>query len=561
MDEAAQGGAGHADAGLVRIKRALISVSDKTGLEPLVRALAKFDVEIISTGGTAKAIEAMGVPVTPVEAVTGFPEILGGRVKTLHPAIHAAILADRDNPEHMAELEAHGITPIDLVVVNLYPFEETAKKEGVTEEELIEQIDIGGVALLRAAAKNAKHVCVLTHPQQYETLENATSMSLTTADRANMSGRAFRETAGYDAIITTRIHHQEEYISRELRYGENPHQRAQVIAGRQAPPKGPAVIPGVGATRQLAGKELSYNNLADASAATLLAWEFGCELFPEQDEPWEGATAAVCVKHTNPCGAATSLSTQDAARAAMAGDPRAAYGGVFAVTGTVDIETARLLVESSFLEVVIAPKFANGAAELITERWKSARLIETGELRTPEPHMRKWWPGDQIVREILGGTLNQTLDTAWPRTGEWVRNSGVSLNHQTTRASSHIWLCAKHLTSNAIAIGGPDPDDGADPSTVRLFGAGCGQQDRVWACRIAAEKAKDSIERARAKDLPVIGASDAFFPFPDGPELLIDAGVTVIVHPGGSKRDHETFELCERHGVTCLTTGVRHFRH
>lgn len=553
----------------VRIRRALISVSDKTGLKTLVQALETFGVEIISTGGTAKAIEAMGVAVTPVEAVTGFPEVLGGRVKTLHPAIHAAILGDRDNPEHMADLKKHGIEPIDLVVVNLYPFEETAAKAGVTEEELIEQIDIGGVALLRAAAKNHEHVAVVQGSRQYEALADALREldgCVGRGDRYGWACEAFVTTSRYDRCIVGAIEQFEpdgmsdrDSHDGSLRYGENPHQKADVIARRVR--ELPSVVPFFDGARQRSGKALSYNNLNDASGAASLAFDLSRL---RADSP-----SAVVVKHTNPCGVAVAPTIGAAVRAAIAGDPRAAYGGILATMFEIDETAARIIREASFFEVIAAAAFSEEALSMLSEKWPNVRLLDR---ITPLQGLRS----DEDVRElcvshrtILGGKLEQEIDLEVPASDApslgWEHAAGPAIAEATLHACGVVWLCAKHLTSNAIAIGGPDPDEdaagGDGPSAVRLFGGGCGQQDRVWACRIAAEKAGESIERAQGRGLPVIAASDAFFPFPDGPELLIEAGVSVIVHPGGSKRDEETLDLCDRRGVTCLTTGRRHFRH
>lgn len=581
-----------APGGLLRPRRALLSVSDKAGLARFAHALVAHGVELISTGGTARHLRDAGLPVTDVSRVTAFPEVLGGRVKTLHPAIHAAILADRDNPDHLAQLAHHAIAPIDLVVVNLYPFEQAAAKPGVTLDELIEEIDIGGVALTRAAAKNHRHVALVTDPGDLAGLaaELSAHGGITAATRARLAVAAFRRTSAYDHAIAsglaahpapdaTPIHSQRDEVPTDglgetiavdlarvmpLRYGENPHQPAAVYAtpgGNSA-----SVVPGAGAS-QLHGKELSYNNLLDASTAALCAIDLG--------KIHRDAHVAVIVKHTNPCGVGVGPTLAEATRAALAGDTVAAYGGIYATPRVLDVETAELLVRSTFFEVIVAQEFSDGARELLAERWKNVRLIQ-GNL---ELAVLTAGAGDRPVglrsglgsglRSVLGGVLAQRPDLRVPEMGSamlgWSHAAGPVPSAAVLGAAATVWVCAKHLTSNAIAIGGVDPDGpngpGSGVTTVRLFGAGCGQQDRVWACRIASEKARETIARAHARGTPVVAASDAFFPFPDGPELLINAGVTVLIHPGGSKRDQETLDLCAARGVTCLTTGVRHFRH
>ncbi len=531
--------------------RALLSVSDKTGLVAFARELSALGYEIVSTGGTARALREGGLDVTGVSEVTGFPEVMGGRVKTLHPKVHGGILADRDNPEHVAAMREHAIEAIDIVVINLYPFEETIAG-GCTHEEAVEQIDIGGPAMVRASAKNHAHVTVVTDPAQYEDVveELRANGGRTTRElRAALAAEAFAMTSTYDGAIADYLADAgtdevsdgpawPEVVSIDmdlvtaLRYGENPHQAAALYVDPHA--EGPSLA----TARQLAGKELSYNNLADAASAMGLADDFA------QVSP--GRVGAVVVKHTNACGAAVAGSVGDAVRAAYSGDPLAAYGGILAVNHAIDEATAAFLSEGQkFFEVVLAPGFAGDAAGLLSERWKNVRLLEVGEWASErlEP--------DVAVKLIPGGALLQERDAAVADAGAWTHGAGPGPEGGSLEAAAVVWTIAKHLTSNAIAIGGADPEVAG---AVRLFGGGCGQVDRVSACRLALAKAGELARGA-------VAASDAFFPFDDGPRLLIDGGVSVLVHPGGSKRDGDTFKVCEERGVTCLLTGVRHFRH
>jgi len=517
----------------VALRRALLSVSDKTALTDFARALAARGVEIISTGGTAKAIKDAGVDVTPVESVTGFPEMMDGRVKTLHPKVHGALLGLTDKEDHAAAMREHGIAPIDLLVVNLYPFEETVARPGATLEDAVENIDIGGPAMIRSAAKNAARVAVATRPEQYARIleELETTGGATTLDlRLELMREAYRRTAEYDAAIAAylaeRAGHDAELPdslslrwnkSSDLRYGENPHQRAALYT---APGDAGPSIP---AARLLHGKPLSYNNIADAAAALELVIDLART----------GRAAAAVIKHANPCGAATAPDAAAAIDLAMRGDPLAAFGGIVASSAPVTAAAARRLTEGdAFLEVVAAPAFEPEAVDILSARWKNARLLETGDLagaRAAAPELRT----------IRGGALRQSADAAPADPAAWTHAAGPAPAPELLAAAATVWTAAKHLRSNAVAIGGP---------------AGAGQMDRVAACRNAVAKAGD-----RAKG--AVATSDAFFPFPDGPEILIDAGVAAIVHPGGSKRDQETLDLCERRGVTCLLTGIRHFKH
>jgi phosphoribosylaminoimidazolecarboxamide formyltransferase/IMP cyclohydrolase len=527
------------------IRRALLSVSDKAQLVELASGLHALGVELVSTGGTARAIAGAGIPVVEVESLTGFPEMLDGRVKTLHPAVHGGLLARRDLPEHAAALEAHGIGTIDLLCVGLYPFERTAATPGVTRAEAIEQIDIGGPAMIRSAAKNHAHVAVLTDPSQYgAVLEELRSGggALSGATLRRLALEAFRRTAAYDAAISAHLASLEPGAealparltlglerAAGLRYGENPHQRAATYRPG-APGRGVDLV----SAEPLHGKALSYNNLLDADAAIALAGE----LRRATGDP----ASAVVVKHTNPCGAAVAGGAAGAIDAALAGDPLAAFGGILGCGAPIDAPSAeRLCAEGLFLEVVVAPSFDDDALEALRARWKNLRLLAVGPVDEPGP-------APVALRPIAGGYLAQEPDTMADDPSAWTHAAGPAPDDATRRAASAVWAMSRRLTSNAIAIGG------ATGEAVALFGAGAGQMDRVASCRVAVAKAGDRAAGA-------VAASDAFFPFADGPEILADAGVRTIVQPGGSRRDGETLELCERRGITLLLTGVRHFRH
>ena len=546
--------------GTVRIRRALVSVSDKTGLEAFARALVEGGAEIVSTGGTAAALARAGIPCVPIEELTGFPEMMDGRVKTLHPRVHGGLLAVRDDPAHVAAMEAHGIRPIDLVCVNLYPFESTVAKPGIAEHEAVEQIDIGGPSMVRSAAKNHASVAVVTDPAQYDAVAGelrAHGGCTTLALRRRLANAAFARTAEYDAAIarwmgsngfageaaggdgaargagadelppefTVRLARTES-----LRYGENPHQRGAVYRDIDA------VGAGIVGARMLHGKQLSYNNLLDASAALTLVADLASQL------PM-GAACAV-IKHTNPCGAAVAGTVLESFERAWAGDPLAAFGGIVAFGSEVDAETARAMAEGErFVEVVIAPGYAPEALAVLQGRWKNARLLETGPVAAAVAGMR-------AMRTIPGGMLVQDRD-AVPIDGRaFVHAAGPAPSDALRWDAAVMFTVAKHLTSNAVCIGA----DGA------LWGAGAGQMDRVASCRNAVEKARARLA-SRAPGAVAVAASDAFFPFADGPGLLADAGVGCIVHPGGSKRDQDTLDLCNARGITCLLTGTRHFRH
>jgi phosphoribosylaminoimidazolecarboxamide formyltransferase/IMP cyclohydrolase len=536
---------------LVRVTRALLSVSDKTDLIPFARALVQHGVELISTGGTARALAEAGLRVTPIDTVTGFPEMLDGRVKTLHPVIHGGLLALRSNAEHVATMKAHGIRPIDLVCVNLYPFERTIAREGATDAEAIEQIDIGGPSMIRSGAKNFASVAVVTSADQYDRVvaELAASQGCTSGRlRADLAAAAFSKTSQYDAAIASYLGKRDGMAfppvlsqrlvkQEELRYGENPHQRAALYVD---PTTRETSIP---TARQLHGKQLGYNNILDAAAALdLVAMLRGVAT-------GDGTTGvgACVVKHTNPCGAAVASTGAGAIDAAIAGDPLAAYGGILACNQGIDAAAAeRITREGTFFEVVIAPAYTPEAAAMISKRWANVRILETGAFRTGIAARIE-------LRSIAGGMLAQDRDTQVGDPERWTHAAGPKPDAAMLGQASMLEVVCRALSSNAVVIGGSDGLTSGG-GAVRLFGAGAGQMDRVASCRIA-------VEKAGAMARGGIAVSDAFFPFADGPGLLIDAGVRAIVHAGGSKRDQETLDLCEKRGVTCLITGMRHFRH
>jgi phosphoribosylaminoimidazolecarboxamide formyltransferase/IMP cyclohydrolase len=526
------------DVELRPIARALLSVSDKTGLTELARALAARGVELVSTGGTAKALVAAGLVVTDVAAVTGFPEMLDGRVKTLHPAIHGGLLARRGDAAHRAAIAQHGIKPIDLLVVNLYPFAATVAR-GAGAEECIENIDIGGPALIRAAAKNHEDVTVVTDPADYAELAaaleqhgGATPLSL----RRRLAGLAYARTCAYDAAIAQwfAAERGETFpptltvaatLKERLRYGENPHQQAAFYVGGE--PR-----PGVATATQLQGKELSFNNLNDTDAAFECVAEFA--------EP-----AVAIIKHANPCGVALGASLGEAYAKALACDPVSAYGGIIAVNRPLDAATAEA-VARLFAEVVIAPAI-EPAAQAALARRAALRLLVTGAM--PDPAV----PG-MTLRSLAGGYLLQTRDNG--------RVGASELKTVTRRAPSPAELAdllfafrvAKHVKSNAIVYA----------KALATVGIGAGQMSRVDSSRIAAWKAAEAGRAAGLSDSPAKGsvvASDAFFPFADGLEAAVAAGATAVIQPGGSVRDAEVIAAADKAGIAMVFTGMRHFRH
>jgi phosphoribosylaminoimidazolecarboxamide formyltransferase/IMP cyclohydrolase len=529
---------------LIPVKRALISVSDKTDLVPFARRLASRGVVIISTGGTAKVLTEAGIAVTPIDEVTGLPEMMDGRLKTLHPRVHGGLLALRDHPGHVAAMTEHGIAPIDLVCVNLYPFEKTTADPDVSEAHAIEQIDIGGPSMVRSAAKNHRFVAVVTDPSQYDLVSSvldANGGSTTLALRRKLATAAFARTAAYDTAIAQWMAHRDPTspaepllpdplilrLNRimELRYGENPHQMGVLY-------RDPRITEAsVTSAKQLHGKELSFNNLYDANGALELVKEIEATQ----------ARAAAVIKHANPCGFATGGSAAEAFEKAYAGDPLAAFGGIVAFNCTVDLAAAERIVEGNkFLEVLVAPAFDADALALVQDRWKNVRVLQTGPLPAPDRRDRR----DLDYKKITGGMLVQERDLATFSAGAWQLMAGPTPDDQTLADLLLAMIAVKHLKSNAVCI----------VNAGGLVGAGAGQMDRVASCRIAIDKAGP-----RAKGGVV--ASDAFFPFRDGPDLLIAAGVKAIVQPGGSKRDDETIAACDAAGVTLMFTGRRHFRH
>jgi phosphoribosylaminoimidazolecarboxamide formyltransferase/IMP cyclohydrolase len=514
---------------------ALVSVSDKSGLEPFVRGLHALGFECLSTGGTARALREWGAPVQEVSNWTGFPEILDGRVKTLHPRIHAALLANLSLPDHQQTLRELNITPIELVVVNLYPFEQ-ALRAGASEAEQIEQIDIGGPTLIRAAAKNFEHVAVVVRPTDYGwVLEQLQAGGLTREARALLAYRAFAHVAEYDALIADWFRRYGPdgalpesltptfRLVQRLRYGENPHQQAAFYRE----PFAPAGC--IATAEQLWGKELSYNNLLDADAALELVREFA--------EP-----ACAIIKHTNPCGVALGASLTEAFLRALEADPVSAFGGIVACNRPIDREAAEAMVApGAFFEVVLAPEFAPDALPVFQERkgWGlNVRLLRTGTLPPPE-QMRGY-----ALRSLTGGVLYTERDTLdWnPDTLQVVTERIPS--ESEWRNLHFAWRVVKHVKSNAIVV--------ANEGVVR--GVGAGQMNRVGSVRLALEQAG---EHARGAVL----ASDAFFPFPDSVELAARAGIRAIVQPGGSKKDPEVIAAANELSVAMVFTGVRHFRH
>jgi phosphoribosylaminoimidazolecarboxamide formyltransferase / IMP cyclohydrolase len=509
---------------MAKIRRVLISVTDKTGILDFARALADTGAELISTGGTARMIRDAGIAVKDVSDVTGFPEMLDGRVKTLHPKIHGGILAIRANAEHMRAIGEHAITPIDMAVINLYRFEEAAAKADARMEDLIENIDIGGPAMIRSAAKNHQDVAVVVSPSDYQPILEelrANHGSLSPQTHWRLAKKAFRTTADYDAAISARLEQVEtpgplplDLNLRapklmDLRYGENPHQQAALYGRRGA---------GIAGAEQLHGKELSYNNLVDLDAAYQLAIEFN-------------GPAVAIIKHTNPCGCAEQHSLAEAYRKALECDPVSAYGGVMGINRTVDEETAREIAKL-FVEAVAAPDYSPEALAILTGR-KNLRLMRVQTVDDP-----------LVVKSISGGYLAQTADRATLDRSQAVVKSQRQPSEDEWKALEFGWKVAKHVKSNAIVYARPG----------QVVGVGAGQMSRVDSARFGAMKAI----------LPLAGtavASDAFFPFPDGVEEAAKHGATAFIEPGGSMRDADVIAAADRLGVAMVFTGVRHFRH
>jgi phosphoribosylaminoimidazolecarboxamide formyltransferase/IMP cyclohydrolase len=514
------------------IRRALLSVTDKSGLVEFARGLESLGIELISTGGTSKLLRESSIAVKDISELTGFPEMLDGRVKTLHPRVHGGILHRRDDSRHLATIREHGIAAIDMVVVNLYAFESTAAKAGVSFEEVIENIDIGGPSMIRSAAKNFRDVAVVTSPSDYASIARELTESggqLSFATKWGLAQKAFATTAAYDAAIAStlegisfdpeRPQTRSEFppVLRmafrknfDLRYGENPHQRAALYSDGSGR--------GVANGEQLQGKELSYNNIVDLEAAWDLAQEF--------EEP-----VCAIIKHTNPCGIATATSLAEAYRKALACDPVSAFGGVIAVNRTIDGETAEEMAKL-FVELVAAPGFSQEARGKLAGK-KNLRLMQI-ENATPG------W----ILKNVSGGILLQDADTRRLQDSDWKPVTRRLPDEQESRALRFAWKVCKHVKSNAILYA-------RDGQSV---GVGAGQMSRVDACKIGAMKAVLPLEGT-------VAASDAFFPFPDGVEEIARVGATAIIQPGGSVRDQDVIAAADRLGLAMIFTGVRHFRH
>ena len=540
----------HNDSGLRRIRRALLSVSDKTGLIEFARALGRFNVELLSTGGTARALREAGLEVRDVADVTGFPEMLDGRVKTLHPRVHGGLLAVRDNAAHMAALAEHGIKPIDMVVVNLYPFEQTVARAGVTLEEAVEQIDIGGPAMIRSAAKNWRDVTVIVSPDSYNAVLEELELEgggISLPFRAGLAQAAFERTARYDTAVSRYLN---SYLAAQmqtgigehspaaaeafsdfhllsmaklddLRYGENPHQQAALYASETGlgVSFGPDQ-PGIAHATRLAGKEMSYNNYVDADAA----WQLVCDF----DE-----TACAIIKHTNPAGVALGATPEEAYRRALATDPVSAFGGIVAFNRGVDEAAARAVVEI-FTEVVVAPDFAAAALEVLRTK-KNLRVLRAGEPTVAQ---------GLEYRQITGGMLVQTRDTHRLTRDALKVVTRRAPTAEETAALLFAWTVCKHTKSNAIVYARPG----------QTVGVGAGQMSRVDSVRLGAARAQ----------LPVAGsvvASDAFFPFRDGLDEAARHGITAVIQPGGSVRDAEVIAAADEHNLAMVFTGVRHFKH
>lgn len=542
MSDSKDAGNGGQNMGRKTIRRALISVYDKTGLEDLARALFDVNVEIVSTGSTAARIAELGIPVTPVDQLTGFPECLEGRVKTLHPHVHAGILADTRKSDHCTQLADLGVAPFELVVVNLYPFSETVAS-GADFDACVEQIDIGGPSMVRAAAKNHPSVAVVVDPDRYGDVAAALAAGgFTLAERTSLAVAAFQHTAAYDVAVATWLGEQQitqafddkpagfpqwrgntYELSHELRYGENPHQAAALYVGQSA------VGAGLAQATQLHGKEMSYNNYTDADAAWRAAWD--------HDRP-----CVAIIKHANPCGIAVSEQSIAAAhRAAHACDPVSAYGGVIAANREVTVEMANQ-VAGIFTEVIIAPGYEEGAVAVLSAK-KNLRVLQA-----PRPAEQKF-----ESREISGGVLVQQRDlltAAGDNPDTWKLVAGPAASPELLRELEFAWRAVRAVKSNAILLA-------KDGATV---GVGMGQVNRVDAAKLAVERA-NTLAGDEQWSVGSVAASDAFFPFADGFEILAAAGVTAVVQPGGSIRDDEVIAAAEKAGVTMYLTGARHFAH
>lgn len=527
-----------------QVKQALISVSDKSGLEELARGLVEAGVTIYSTGGTAKFLQQLRIPVQDVADYTGFPEMMDGRVKTLHPKIFAGILCRHHRADDLASMAEHGILPFALVVVNLYPFQETIRQAGVTVAAAVEQIDIGGPSLVRAAAKNHRFTTICTSPQQYSAVlaEIRETGTTTLKLRQRLMTEAFAHTAAYDAAISTYFQqqwpaesesaettssnlpstlHLTYHKQAELRYGENPHQLAALYDGGVT--SGPSIV----TARQLNGKELSYNNILDLDAALSMV-----RLLPDP--------SVVVLKHNNPCGAASNASISAATRLAMEGDPVSAFGSILGFNRTVDVASAQYLCTPGlFVEAIVAPEFEPAALELLltVPKWKAnVRLMTVGTLTSPQPEPQ--------FRQITGGVLVQQTDVLPIDTQKWETVTTARVDESLKSELLFAWAMVRQVKSNAITLS----------KDRALIGVGAGQMSRVDSVRIA-------IEKAGPKAAGSILASDAFFPFPDSVEQAAAAGVCALIQPGGSRRDDEVIAACNQHHMPMIFTKTRHFKH
>lgn len=516
---------------MFNVRRALISVSDKRGLIPFVTGLAKLGVEVISTGGTCRQLRDAGLNIIEVAEKTGFPEIMGGRVKTLHPVIHGGLLGRRGTDE--AVMEEHDIEPIDLLVVNLYPFEQTIARDDASIEEAIENIDIGGPAMIRAASKNHDGVAVIVEPSDYDAvLENLRNDTLSIESRRRLAAKAYAHTASYDTAITKYLSKSlndealgqrflySGALSEKLRYGENPHQQAAFYVDQQAP------AGSLAAAKQLQGKALSYNNIADSDAALECAKQFL--------EP-----ACVIVKHANPCGVAVASNIFDAYDKAFKTDPTSAFGGIIAFNRPLDPKTATLIIERQFVEVIVAPEVSPEAATIVATK-KNLRVLETGA-----------WPVIYVpgynLKKVSGGLLVQSNDVGIVTQDELKVVTDLVPTPVQIEDMLFAWTVVKYVKSNAIIF----------CKNKMTIGVGAGQMSRVYSTRIAAIKAAD-------ENLEITGsvmASDAFFPFRDGIDAAAETGISAIIQPGGSMRDDEVIAAANEHGLAMVFTGMRHFRH
>jgi len=517
-------------AGEVRVARAILSVSDKTGLVEFARGLCELGIEIVSTGGTARTLAEGGVPLRSMSDFTGFPEIMDGRVKTLHPKLYAGLLAMRDDASHLQAADEHEVELVDLVCVNLYPFERTAAQRGASEAEVIENIDIGGPTMIRAAAKNFAFAAPVVSPASYDAIlaelrESDCRLSMPT--RESLAAEAFAYTARYDTAITRWFQEKREDFpplfvrayekELDLPYGENPHQRAAYYS------QVGARVHLLSMVSQLGGKALSFNNLLDLDAARLLMGEFR-------------VPACVIVKHNNPCGTAVGTTAQEAYERAFACDPMSAFGGIVCVNRPIDARLAEVLVKQ-FVEVLFAPAYTEEAVELLSEKRPNMRILRDQEQRSIlhlEPNMR----------QVIGGMLVQDRDADLEDGGETQVVTRLRPTEAQRSELAFAWKVCKHVRSNAIVMT-------KDLATV---GIGAGQMSRVDSVRLAVEKARTDLHGS-------VMASDAYFPFADGPQLAIEAGITAIIQPGGSVRDHEVVEAADAAGIAMLFTNRRHFRH